>query len=183
MSVGQSVPMLDAEERVTGRISYALNVELPGMLIGKILRSPVPHARIVHVDGTQAERLAGVGAVLTRRDFGSQTGYRGKYGRIFRDQSVVAFDKVRFVGDPVAAVAAVNEDVAEEALSLIDVAYEELPAVFDESAALEPGAPLVHDPRPEQQAMFSKLIQDLPGGSNLCSHFKLRRGDVEDGFR
>ena len=175
--------MLDAEERVTGRISYTLNVELPGMLVGKIMRSPVPHARIVHVDGTQAERLAGVGAVLTRRDFGSQTGYRGKYGRIFRDQSVVAFDKVRFVGDPVAAVAAVNEDVAEEALSLIDVDYEELPAVFDESAALEPGAPLVHDPRPEQQAMFSKLIQDLPGGSNLCSHFKLRRGDVEDGFR
>jgi CO/xanthine dehydrogenase Mo-binding subunit len=175
--------MLDAEERVTGRISYTLNVELPGMLVGKIMRSPVPHARIVHVDGTQAERLAGVGAVLTRRDFGSQTGYRGKYGRIFRDQSVVAFDKVRFVGDPVAAVAAVNEEVAEEALSLIDVDYEELPAVFDESAALEPGAPLVHDPRPEQQAMFSKLIQDLPGGSNLCSHFKLRRGDVEHGFR
>jgi CO/xanthine dehydrogenase Mo-binding subunit len=175
--------MLDAEERVTGRINYTLNVELPGMLVGKILRSPVPHARIVHVDGTQAERLPGVGAVLTRGDFGSQTGYRGKYGRIFRDQSVVAFDKVRFVGDPVAAVAAVNEDVAEEALSFIEVDYKELPAVFDEAAALKPGAPLVHDPRPEQQPIFSKLIQDLPGGSNLCSHFKLRRGDVEDGFR
>ncbi|HYT55634.1 MAG TPA: xanthine dehydrogenase family protein molybdopterin-binding subunit [Verrucomicrobiae bacterium] len=181
--IGQTLPMLDAEERVTGRISYALNVELPGMLVGKILRSPVPHARVVHVDGTQAERLPGVGAVLTRGDFGSQTGYRGKYGRIFRDQSVVAFDKVRFVGDPVAAVAAVNEDVAEEALSLIDVDYEELPAVFDEAAALKPGAPLVHDPRPEQQPIFSKLIQDLPSGSNMCSHFKLRRGDVEDGFR
>ncbi|HEY3169225.1 MAG TPA: hypothetical protein VGK57_18475, partial [Candidatus Binatia bacterium] len=137
--------MLDAEERVTGHISYALNVELPGMLIGKILRSPVPHARIVHVDGTRAERLPGVGAVLTRGDFGSQTGYCGKYGRIFRDQSVVAFDKVRFVGDPVAAVAAVNEDVADEALSLINVDYEELPAVFDEAQALKPGAPLVHE--------------------------------------
>src|SRR6266545_7323161 len=124
--IGQTLPMLDAEERVTGRISYALNVELPGMLVGKILRSPVPHARIVHVDGTQAERLPGIGAVLTRADFGSQTGYHGKYGRIFRDQSVVAFDKVRFVGDPVAAVAAVNEEVAEEVVSRIDAGYEEL---------------------------------------------------------
>jgi CO/xanthine dehydrogenase Mo-binding subunit len=175
--------MLDAQERVTGRVNYTLNTEVPGMLVGKILRSPVPHARIAHVDGTQAERLMGVGAVLTRDDFGSQKGYRGKYGRIFRDQSVVAFDKVRFVGDPVAAVAALSEDVAEEALSLISVDYEELPAVFDEAEALKPGAPLVHDPRPEQQPIFSNLIQDLPGGSNLCSHFKLRRGDVELGFR
>lgn len=183
MSVGQILPMLDAEERVTGRINYALNIELPGMLVGKILRSPVPHARIVHIDGTKAERLTGVGAVLTRGDFGSQTGYSGKYGRIFRDQSVVAFDKVRFVGDPVAAVAAVNQDVAEDALSLISFEYEELAAVFDEDEALEPGAPLVHDPRPEQQPMFTKLIQNLSGGSNVCSHFKLRRGDVEQAFR
>jgi CO/xanthine dehydrogenase Mo-binding subunit len=175
--------MLDAEERVTGRINYALNVELPGMLFGKILRSPVAHARILNVDGTRAERVAGVGAVLTRADFGPATGYAGRYGRVFRDQSVVAFDKVRFVGEPVAAVAALNEDGAEEALSLINVEYEELPAVFDEEAALKPGAPLVHDPRPNQQPMFSKLIQDLPGGSNVCSHFKLRRGDVESGFR
>ena len=112
--------MLDAQERVTGRINYALNVELPGMLVGRILRSPVA-ARAHRARWTRpgAERLTGVGAVLTRDDFGLQTGYSGKYGRIFRDQSVVAFDKVRFVGDPVAAVAAVNEDVAEEALSLI----------------------------------------------------------------
>jgi CO/xanthine dehydrogenase Mo-binding subunit len=175
--------MLDAEARVTGRINYALNVELPGMLSGKILRSPLPHARIVAIDGTRAERLAGVGAVLTRADFGPQSSYTGKYGRVFRDQSVVAFDKVRFVGDPVAAVATDNEEIVEEALSLIHVEYEELPAVFDEETALEPDAPLVHDPRPEQQSMFSKLIQDLPGGSNVCSHFKLRRGDVESGFR
>src|SRR5882724_4353106 len=162
-AVGQSQPMLDAQERVSGRINYVLNVEQPGMLAGKILRSPFPHARIVAVDVTRAERLAGVGAVLTRNDFGPTSGYSGRYGRIFRDQSVVAFDKVRFVGDPVAAVAAVNEDVAEE--------------------ALKPGAPLVHDPRPQQQPAFSKLIQDLPPGTNVCSHFKLRRGDVESGFR
>ena len=181
-AVGQTLPMLDAQERVSGRINYVLNVELPGMLFGQILRSPFPHARVVRVDGSRAERLAGVGAVLTRGDFSASSGFNGKYGRIFRDQTVVALDKVRFVGDPVAAVAAANDDIAAEALSLIEVEYEELPALFDEEEALKPGAPLVHDPRPEQQPMFSKLIQDLPAGSNLCSHFKLRRGDVEQGF-
>src|SRR5689334_3355920 len=182
-TVGKSHSMLDAQERVSGRINYVLNVELPGMLVGRILRSPFPHARIVAVDATRAERLAGVGAVLTRGDFGPTSGYSGRYGRIFCDQSVVAFDRVRFVGDPVAAVAATNEELAEEALLRISVDYQELPAVFDEEEALKPGAPLVHDPRPEQQPAFSKLIQDLPGGSNVCSHFKLRRGDTESGFR
>jgi CO/xanthine dehydrogenase Mo-binding subunit len=183
LAIGHTLPMLDAAERVSGRINYVLNFELPGMLVGKILRSPLPHARIVRVDGSRAERLGGVGAVVARDDFGSHTGYDGKYGRIFRDQTVVAFDKVRFIGDPVAAVAATDPDIAEEALSLIDIDYEELPAVFDEDEALKPDAPLVHDPRPEQQPAFSKVIQDLPGGNNVCSHFKLRRGDVERGFR
>src|SRR5215470_11514882 len=171
--------MLDAAERVSGRINF----ELPGMLVGKILRSPVAHARLLRIDGSRAERLAGVGAVLTREDFGDEKEFSGRYGRIFRDQTVVAFDKVRFIGDPVAAVAAANEDIADEALSLIKMEYEEIDAVFNEEEALKPGAPLVHDPRPAQQPMFSKLIQDLPGGSNICSHFKLRHGDVEQGFR
>src|SRR5690348_7384399 len=153
-TVGKSHSMLDAQERVSGRINYVLNVELPGMLVGRILRSPFPHARIVAVDATRAERLAGVGAVLTRGDFGPTSGYSGRYGRIFCDQSVVAFDRVRFVGDPVAAVAATNEELAEEALLRISVDYQELPAVFDEEEALKPGAPLVHDPRPEQQPAF-----------------------------
>ena len=180
--VGDSLPMLDAAERVSGRINYVLNFELPGMLVGKILRSPFPHARLVTIDASHAERLQGVAAVLTRYDFGPATSFTGKYGRVFRDQTVVAFEKVRFVGDPVAAVAAATEDIADEALSLIKTEYEELAAVFDEEEALKPAAPLVHDPRPEQQPMFGKLIQDLPGGSNVCSHFKLRRGDVEQGF-
>ena len=88
--------------------------------------------------------------MLTRSDFSGSARFNGKYGRIFRDQTVVALDKVRFVGDPVAAVAATHDDIAAEALSLIEVEYEELPAIFDEQEALKPGAPLVHDPRPEQ---------------------------------
>jgi CO/xanthine dehydrogenase Mo-binding subunit len=175
--------MIDAQERVTGRVNYALNVELSGMLHGKILRSPFPHARLVNIDTSAAERMTGVATVLSCSDFTPETGFSARYGRIFRDQSVVALDKVRFVGDPVAAVAALNDEIAEEALSLIKVDYEELPAVFDEAEALKADAPLVHDPRPEQQPIFSNVIQDLPGGSNLCSHFKLRRGDVEHGFR
>ncbi|HEX9661508.1 MAG TPA: xanthine dehydrogenase family protein molybdopterin-binding subunit [Candidatus Binatia bacterium] len=182
-AIGQNLPMIDAQERVTGRVNYALNVELPGMLQGKILRSPLPHARIVHIDTSAAERMTGVATVLTRGDFTPASGYSARYGRIFRDQSVVALDKVRFVGEPVAAVAALNDDIAEEALALIKVDYQELPAVFDEAAALKADAPLVHEPRPEQQPIFSNLIQDLPGGGNLCSHFKLRRGEVEAGFR
>jgi CO/xanthine dehydrogenase Mo-binding subunit len=182
-AIGLSQTMIDAEERVTGRINYALNVERPGMLHGKILRSLFPHARLKHIDASVAERLPGVAAVLTRDDFAEASGYSAKYGRIFRDQSVVALDKVRFIGDPVAAVAGFTNEIAEEALSLIRVDYEELPAIFDEEAALQPEAPLVHDPRPAQQAIFSHLIQDLPGGTNLCSHFKLRHGDIEAGFR
>src|SRR5262245_65236723 len=159
--------MIDAEERVTGRVNYALNIELPGMLHGKILRSPLPHARVKHIDGSLAERLPGVAAVLTRNDFVEANGYSGKYGRIFRDQSVVALDKVRFIGDPVAAVAALTNEIAEEALSLIRVDYEELPAVFDEQAARQTEAPLVHDPRPAQHAIFSNLSKVLPFGRTL----------------
>lgn len=180
--LGQSVSMLDAQERVSGFVNYVLNVERPGMLVGKILRSPFPHARILNIDSSRAERLAGVKAVLTRSDFSPGTGHIGRYGRVYRDQTVVALDKVRFVGDPIAAVAAVDADVAEEAVSLIRIEYEELPAVFDENEALDPTAPLVHDPRPEKQADFSKIIQDIPGNSNICSHFKLRHGNIERGF-
>jgi CO/xanthine dehydrogenase Mo-binding subunit len=175
--------MIDAAERVSGRTNYVLNFELPGMLAGKILRSPFPHARLVSIDASRAERFSGVAAVLTRDDFVPGNSFSGKYGRIFRDQTVVAFEKVRFVGDPVAAVAANNLDIAEEALSLIEADYEELPAVFDEEEALKPIAPLVHDPRPEQQPIFSNQIENLLGGNNVCSHFKLRCGDVEQGFR
>ncbi|MFQ5932831.1 MAG: xanthine dehydrogenase family protein molybdopterin-binding subunit, partial [Nitrospiraceae bacterium] len=178
--VGQSVTAIDADDRVTGQIDYVLNFELPGMLVGRILRSPHPHARILRIDAARAERLPGVVAVLTRGDF--ETGLKGAYGRVFCDQTVVAKEKVRFVGDPVAAVAASDEDVADEALSLIEVDYKELPAVLDLEEALRPDAPLVHDPRPQLQPAFANTISNVTGSGNVCSHFKLRRGDVERGF-
>jgi len=118
-AIGQNLPMIDAEERVTGRINYALNVELPGMLHGRILRSPFAHARLKHIDGSLAEHFPGVAAVLTRNDFAQASDYSGKYGRIFRDQSVVVLDKVRFIGDPVVVVVVFMNDIAEEVFSLI----------------------------------------------------------------
>jgi CO/xanthine dehydrogenase Mo-binding subunit len=174
--------MLDGDDRVTGKVPYVLNFEIPGMLVGRILRSPFAHAALVAIDATRAERLPGVGAVLTRADFAPHTSTPGIYGRVFHDQRVVATEEVRFVGEPVAAVAAMDDATAEEALSLIKVEYEELPTVFDEEEALAVSAPLVHNPRPPLDPAFASLIGNLSHGGNICSHFKLRQGDVERGF-
>jgi len=127
MAIGQRVPMIDAYERVTGQVNYALNFQLPGMLVGRILRSPYPHARVVRVDTRRAARLPGVVAVLSRDDLLDQDEIFPHFGPVIRDQGIVAMDKVRFVGDPVAAVAAIDDDVAAEALDLIEVEYDELP--------------------------------------------------------
>jgi len=124
--VGTSAPRLDGIEKVTGKALYTGDIELPGIGYAKILRSPLPHARIAHMDARKAERVPGVLAVLTRDDI---KGLNAFYGAIYNDQAIVAVDKVRYVGDPVAAVLAVDEVTGEEALALIDVEYEELPAV------------------------------------------------------
>src|SRR5438067_6049680 len=183
MARGRSVPLVDSRARVTGEIDYALNVELPGMLHTRILRSPHPHARIVRVDTSRAERLPGVEAVLSRNDLLDQERFSPYYGPVIQDQSPVALDKVRFVGDVVAAVAAVDEDTASEALDLIEVEHEELPAVFDAEAALQPGTALLHETLPPRRQTFADIIVNREAGSNLCNYFKLRKGDVEQGFR
>ncbi|HXZ36722.1 MAG TPA: molybdopterin cofactor-binding domain-containing protein, partial [Thermodesulfobacteriota bacterium] len=159
--VGQSFPQVDARERVSGMAEFVSDIKLPGMLYGRILRSPHPHARIVHIDASRAKRLAGVKAVVIAEDtpkipFGPRTD----------DWMILALDKVRFVGDEVAGVAAVDEDTAEEALSLIQVEYEPLPAVFDPVEAMQPGAPLIHNKE-----------------RNIVSEFKLSKGDIEKAFQ
>ena len=166
--------MVDAIEKVTGRALYGTDVKFAGMLYGKVLRSPFPHARILHVDTRCAERLPGVKAIATGKDL------RATYGTCIQDQPYYCFDKVRYVGDPVAGVAAVDEDTAEEALGLIKVEYEELPAVFDPLIAMSSDAPLVH----ENLAKYWHTPSCFPiEGTNICNHFKLRRGDVEQGFK
>lgn len=140
--IGKSVPRVDSREKVTGGAIFTADISLPRMLTAKILRSPYPHARIINVDATKAKTLRGVYDVVTGQDTAGE-----KWGvfRYTRDQQLLCVDKVRYVGDEVAAVAAIDEDTAQEALSLIQVEYEELPAVFDCWSALDPDAPRIHD--------------------------------------
>jgi len=157
--VGHSVPRVDGIDKVTGKAKFVGDLTIPGMLQGKILRSTYPHARLVSIDASQAEALPGVIAVLTASDIAD-------LNLIYSGRPVIATDKVRYVGEPVAAVAAVDLATAEEALSLIQVEYEELPAVVGIDAALKKDAPLIHRDK----------------GSNIGTHEKVLRGDVEEGF-
>jgi 4-hydroxybenzoyl-CoA reductase alpha subunit len=137
--VGRSMPRVDARVKVTGEARYTVDLTFPNMLWGRLLRSPLPHARIMHIDTRRAERLIGVKAVLT----GVDTPFT--YGVSHMDQMPLQRDKVRHIGDPVAAVAAIDQDIAQEALDLIKVDYEELPAVFHPEEAMEPGSPVIHE--------------------------------------
>jgi CO/xanthine dehydrogenase Mo-binding subunit len=184
--IGHDVRRLEGLAKVTGRIEFADNIELPGMLHGMLLRSTVPHGRIRRVDASRARALPGVFAVLTGDDL--RTMNIDPYtGPAFKDQAPLAIDKVRYVGDPIAAVAAVDRDTAEEALELIDVEIDELPAVFDVAEAMKPDAPLISE-RLIPARTFADLIEllggeDVPATSNACFHYKLRRGDVDAGLR
>jgi len=142
--IGKSLPRVDGPLKVTGQARYAGDMSLPGMLHGRLLRSPHAHARIVDIDISRAVALPGVKGVITGRDTPGI-----KYGnwRLFpatQDELPLAIDTVRFVGDEVAAVAATDPDIADEALSLIRVTYEEKPALFTLADALAEGAPLIH---------------------------------------
>ena len=179
--IGRPEARLDGEDKVTGKAVYTVDVELPGMAHGKILRSPYAHARIKRIDGRKAEALPGVYAVITRDD---QRGLE-MFGAAYKDQTIVAIDKVRYVGDPVAAVAAVDEATAEEALNLIDVEYDELPAVTSIEEALAPDAPLVHDSSSSGGELMGQHYEAPKefAGSNLCYRFSYAKGNVEEGFK
>jgi len=166
MAVGRSVPMRDAEARVRGTLPYLADLRLPGMLVARVVRSPFPHARIRRLDPRPALGIPGVIAVLTAEDFLSPGGPRLFYGVERQDQPIVASGRVRYVGEPVAAVAAETAEAAEEAARAIEVEYEELPAVFDPLEAVQPGAPRVHEDCPD----------------NIFLHTRLRHGDPEAGF-
>ncbi len=142
--IGQPLPMSDARAKVTGLGKYTDDLTLPGMLYGRILHSPYPHARIVSIDTTAAERLPGVYAVATGRDAPTPYGILP----IGHDERVFALDRVRYIGDNVAAVAAVSPEIAERALELIRVEYEPLPAWFDPLEAMQAPGPWIHDDRP-----------------------------------
>jgi len=171
--VGKEIPRVDAFEKVTGMTKFVADMEVPGMLYAKFLRSPHAHARIVRIDTKRAEGFPGVVAAITGQAFP----YR--MGLYVRDKMVLAKDKVRWAGEPVAAIAAESEEAAEEAIELIDVEYEPLPAVFDVNLALKPSSPLVHEELAQYE--HSPAYTPVPG-TNIANIFKVRKGDTKAGF-
>ena len=145
--VGRSLPRTEAVNKVRGSAQYAGDILLPGMLQAKILRSNLPHAQILNIDTSEALKVKGVKGIITGKDTLGKTAGPLRYHEKLMDECPVAVDKVRYIGDPVAAIAAVNEDAAEEALEKIKIDYQELPAVFTIDEAKQAGAPLVHEGR------------------------------------
>ena len=160
--IGKNIRRIDTPSKVSGRLKYAGDMIMPGMLHVQVLRSPHAHARIVSIDTSAAEAMDGVEGVITCADVPGEDGF----GVFVNDQPVMARDKVRYVGEAVAAVAAENALIAKRALSAIKIEYQPLPAVFDPDEAMRPGAPVLHDYAP----------------NNLTKHIPIRVGDVEEGF-
>ncbi|MBD9641432.1 xanthine dehydrogenase family protein molybdopterin-binding subunit [Ensifer sp. ENS07] len=168
--VGKSVKRDDVLEKVTGEAQYTGDIKLPGMLHGKIKRAAIAHARIKSIDVSKALAYPGVKAVLTHETVPRVLHYGSPHPRsasCTKDQYILD-DKVRFWGEGVAAVAAISEEIADEALDLIEVEYEPLPAVFEPEDAAQPGAPLIHDVG--------------PGGNLVLDPVRVNRGDIDKGF-
>src|SRR6185369_13893763 len=139
-NLNKPVPRIEGADKVSGKMRYAADIPVPAALSAKILRASLPHARILGIDTNKAAKLPGVRAIITGADVaGVMVGLRMK------DMPLLAHERVRYAGEPVAAVAADNDEIAEEALSLIDVQYQELPFVTDPVEAIGPGAPVLHD--------------------------------------
>lgn len=164
-----------SDPRVTGGVFYSQDVELEGMMYARILRSPHPHAHVLEVDASAVPEEV---VVLAPDDVGDL----GGYGCLIKDQEVLAGERVRHVGDPVAAVAAATPEEAEEALALIEVSYEGVPAVFDAEEAAREEAPLVHERHmlSDNDAAYFGLRPRQ--GTNVCHRFRIRHGDTESGF-
>ena len=178
--VGTDVKMVGGLAKVTGAVNYASDLVLPRMLYAKALRSPYPHAKLLRVDARKAEKYSGVVAVLTHKDLTNLNPY---FGPVVDDQPIVATDRVRHVGEVVALVAAESRQIAEEALDLIEVDYQELPAVFDLVEAAKPGAPVLHEQRNETNAGVHREEFNFELGGNVCSVFRVADGDIQKGFQ
>lgn len=186
--VGKSLNRVDGIAKATGRAKFAHDMELPRMLWGRILRSPYAHARIISIDTSEAEKLSGVKAVITGEDFGDV-----RYGFVDTpkypaDQFPLAREKVRYVGEEVAAVAAVSKDIADEALALIKVEYEELPAVFEPEEAMKDRAPEIHGeivpngPCAWEDWGVARKARSYKAENNICATNEQAHGDIEKGF-
>jgi CO/xanthine dehydrogenase Mo-binding subunit len=176
--VGLSVPRADAAEKLRGQAQFAGDLVAPRMLHGKVLRSPVAHAVIVSIGTGEAKAMSGVACVLTGGDLENIEPY---WGHSIKDRPVLALGKVRFPGEPVAAVAAETEEIAEAACRAIRVEYDELPVAGTLSEALAAGAPLVHD-GPQEPGLFHGLGTLPEREANVCYRYRIERGEVEAAF-
>ncbi len=172
--VGQPITRVDAMEKVTGETVYGYDLALPNMLYGKVLYGTKPHAKIKRIDTSKAKKFPGVVAVITGKDT------PWTHGEAIKDKPFLAQGKIRYIGEPVAAVAAVDEDTAQAAVELIEVEYEDLPAYFSPEEACKPGAMPIHEDFASYRKSNFIVGSPLP---NVCEHFKLRTGDVEQGFQ
>jgi carbon-monoxide dehydrogenase large subunit len=163
---------VEGEGKVTGHCVYSADIVRPGTLWGGYVRSPYPHARILRIDASRAKNLNGVSTVVTADEVSSRL-----VGLQLKDKPVYARDRVRYIGEKVVGVAAVNKEVLEEALGLIEVEYEELPAVFDPMEAIGPDAPLLHPDYPGYEGPFKE-----PSIKNVRSFQRFSKGNVEQGF-
>ena len=169
--IGKSVARIDLQEKAAGEALFTDDIQFGSKLLhARIKRSPYPHARIKSIDTTQAKALPGVKVVVTGADFA------GRIGLYLKDRHILARDRVRYVGEPVAGVAAISEEIAEQALDLIQVEYDPLPAVFHPQDAIQPDAPLIHPDLGKYEVV--NFIFPKPG-TNISNHFKVRKGDVE----
>ena len=172
-SVGRPIPPEDTVRKVTGTALYTYDWDVPGTLCAKLVTSTVPHARIVSIRLDRAKEVPGVAVILTGRDIPLRVGmYAG-------DRDLLAVEKVRWAGHPVALVVAETLEAAERASELVDVEYEALPAVFDPLQAMNPDAPLIHERMEEYK--HAPVFYPVPG-TNIANRFRLIHGDVEKGF-
>ncbi len=167
--VGSNIEMAGARAKVSGSVNYAANLELPGQLYAKALRSPYPHAKLIRIDASKAVAVPGVRAVVTRGDLAE---LHPHFGTGVEDQPVVVIDKVRYAGDIVAAVAADSREIAEAAVALIKAEYEELPAATDILETIKADAPIIHENHVDKSA-----------GGNIHGVYRGTSGDIEQGFK
>jgi CO/xanthine dehydrogenase Mo-binding subunit len=177
--IGQDAPRVDARAKATGAAQFTGDLSIPGMLYGKILRSPYAHARIKRIDAARAHTLPGVHAILTGDDVLDINPY---YGHAIKDRPLIAIDRVRFAGEPVVAVAAETLAIADYALTLIEVEYEELPLAVTLDAALAEDAPRLHQTELLEPGLFHGLGELKPQPGNICYHHAFARGDADSLF-
>ena len=171
--VGKPVPRIDALDKVTGKAVYCGDIELPGMLYGAVLRSPLPHADIIDLETSGAWKVPGVKAVVTGKNFPFI------FGTMIKDQPFLASERVRYIGEPVAAVAADSEAAAQEAVEKITVNYNKLPAVFDPREAVRKEAVVIHA---DMLSYYGSKFYNAIPGTNICTVRKYALGDIDKGF-